>query len=93
MERQRNAQFKQDIEILKKRLEFEEQKLKKIEAKHETDLRERRNELDYERGRLNLEKNDNSDLCAEDEKRVQLKIFELEDRRKMLSEKESKLLK
>lgn len=40
-----------------------------------------------------MEKADNSDLCAEDEKRVQLKLFEIEDRRKLLSEKESKLLK
>ena len=32
----------------------------------DTDIQDWRNELEYERGRLNMEKNDNNDVCAED---------------------------
>ena len=40
-----------------------------------------------------MEKNDNSDMCNEDQKRIQLKLFEIEERRKNLTDKESKNLK
>jgi hypothetical protein len=51
------------------------------------------NEAEYTQGRLNMEKNDSEEMCRDDEKKVQLKVMELEQRRKTLTERESRHLK
>ena len=51
---------------MKKWVEFEEEKFNKQELRYENDLMEMKNSSEYERGRLNMEKNDNSDICNED---------------------------
>lgn len=83
----------QDVTLLKLRVENQKDKQKRIEQMLQAELQQKEGELEDERNRFEREKKDAEAQQREYEKKIQLKYMEIDERKKMLAENESTLLK
>lgn len=83
----------QEVTLLKIKVENQKDKKNRLEQILQSELQQKESELQEERLRFEREKRDAEEHQREYEKKIQLKLLEIEERRKQLSDNESYLLK
>ena len=83
----------QEVTLLKIKVENQKDKKNRFEQILQSELQQKEAELQEEKARFEREKRDAEDQQREYEKKIQLKYLEIDERRKLLTDNESYLLK